>query len=100
MASIGTDGTLHQHRSDEMVDVVTADDITSARPSDVDGVAVTEFLHSVMDLIIFDEVIMRMEEWGRLLEGERGMGRIGEILPADSEAGLAPFLSEEVMDKA
>lgn len=43
------------------MDVIPADDVSRTATADIDAVSVVEFLHDMVDLVVFDQVVVRVK---------------------------------------
>ena len=54
------------------MDVVSTNDIICARAAHVDAISVAHLLHYVMNFVILDQVVMRVQIGSHLLQGFDG----------------------------
>ena len=43
------------------MDVISSDDVSRSATANIDAVSVVELLHDMVDLVVFDEIVMRVE---------------------------------------
>lgn len=76
------------------MDVVATDHIACAGAANVDRVAVAKFFHRVMDLVLFNHVVMRVQKGSHLIQ-TRLFGKLPDFLSPDRSAKFSASLFEE-----
>ena len=70
LAAVGADGGLHDGGGEEVVNVISADDVSGSAAANVDAIAIVELLHGVVDFVKFDEVVVGVEVGADVIDGE------------------------------
>lgn len=74
------------------MDIISTDDVPGSGTSNVNAIAIVELLHDVVDFVVFDDVVVGVEEGADLFEGGFG-GGAGFVTSdgADELAGVSFF---------
>ena len=77
-----------------MMDVVATDHIPRARAANVDPVAIPQDLHDVMNLVVFNKIVTRMQIGTNVFEF-RVLRHVFDFMPANGSARFALFSLDE-----
>lgn len=62
MTAVGSDRGLHHGGGQEIVNIVATDNISGTGSADVNAVAIVKLLHDVVDLVVFNDVVMGVQK--------------------------------------